>query len=130
MTASAVALRSRLILVIGLTLTVGLLAASTPDVAGAACGSSTPAAFSAPDPVPDNEQPGFGPEVVSVDASLDSACRLMVEPKILAPLGANEFSVILLDLDPSTGDRSTEIPDVKVYIYPGVPAILEDRTGA
>jgi PASTA domain len=95
-----------------LTLTV------STGTARAACGSSTPASVSFPDPAADA---GAGaPEITSVDASLDAGCRLTIEPKLAAPLNADQAVLIQLGFLPD------EFVDRDIIVVQGVPPFMFD----
>jgi hypothetical protein len=95
-----------------------------PGVARATCVSSTPSSISVADP-PADAQP-TAPEILSVDASLDSACRLTIDPKLQADLSTYQVVSIYLGFQPSTGDPNTETLDREVRVFPGGDAYLTD----
>ena len=87
------------------------MTAALPGTALAACSSSAPAARSFADNASDS-QLGLAPEIVSVDVTLDTACRLVVLPTLgdrSATFGliADETVATYIDSD---GNRATGSP--------------------
>lgn len=120
-----IAWRSRVVLTtLGLVLAMLLL----PGIARGTCISSTPTGtVSFADTPPGDAQP-TAPEILSVEASLDSACRLTVDPKLQADLSIYQVVSIYLGFQPSTGDPSTETIDREVRLLHIGDAYLSDGT--
>ena len=114
------AMRARPIaLIVGVAAAALLMVALAPGTANAACKSSTPASASFPD-VPGGA--GTAPDVLSVDVSLDGACRLTVDPKLQASLSVNQSVLIELGFGPPPD----ELVDRDILTLPGGPPFLFD----
>ena len=112
-------LRPPILTTFGVVVLVLLMLALTPGSARAACGSSSPVFNSFEDS--DFDAQANAPEILSVDTTLDSTCGLTIDPKLQAPLGANQFLVIGLDFD-----RSPDALERAILIEPGLPPVLVD----
>ena len=113
------ALRARrLVLMVSVAATAFLMLALAPGTARATCVSSTPASATFPDASGDA---GTAPDVLSVDVSLDSACRLTVNPNLQASLGLNQSVLIELGFAPD------ELVDRDILTLPGEPPFLFDE---
>jgi PASTA domain-containing protein len=111
---------------LGVVVLALLMLALVPGSARATCASSTASGPSNFTDTPGENTAG-APDIGTVNNALDASCELRVEV-LLTPLAlqANQFLVVQFDLDESTGDSTTELVDVEVYIYPDGSAWLND----